>query len=134
MTSHLNEKRDFVIKESIILYNKLAGKELLEAIIESGKKKTGEKHVKQWIVLYPEEPADDVVVAEIKKGNECLNCTRQERKTFRYCISLFFKFDSDVIIAMYTILYSSPNSIQTLSLTLVTFDITLITKLYCSLR
>lgn len=70
LTSHVNEKREFVMKESNILDKKLAGKGLLKAIIESGKKKTGGKNVKKGTVLFPEEPADDDAVAETKKGNE----------------------------------------------------------------
>ncbi|KAK1364384.1 hypothetical protein POM88_039945 [Heracleum sosnowskyi] len=40
LTSHINEKRNFVIRESNFLYKKLAGKGLLKAIVESSKKKT----------------------------------------------------------------------------------------------
>lgn len=60
LTSHVNEKRNFVVKESKFLYNKLAGQGLLKAIIESSKKKPKARHIKKGTVLFPEDDADDV--------------------------------------------------------------------------
>ncbi|KAK1380013.1 hypothetical protein POM88_026757 [Heracleum sosnowskyi] len=55
LTSHVNEKREFVIKESNLFYNKLAGEGLLKLVMESSQKKHPRKRNIEGTRLFEDE-------------------------------------------------------------------------------
>ncbi|KAK1402241.1 hypothetical protein POM88_001846 [Heracleum sosnowskyi] len=55
LTSHVNEKREFVIKESNLFYNKLEGEGLLKLVMESSQKKQPRKRNIEGTRLFEDE-------------------------------------------------------------------------------